>query len=157
MCLPNLENLTFSLYQFFAKLPKPHLDWVVFTIVCSKYNQFLTLGSFYKNPQIAIPNFAKEHPKRQAHIRIMLTCQCEIKSPDLSRRFPIPRVTNTIHRLCDPMCQIRKASFLCGTLGHKQSRQWNYWTYPNFFVRYLKRSILSFTTGITFCIAFQAL
>ena len=63
---------------------------------------------------------------------------------NLSRRFPIPCVTNTI-RSCDPMCQIRKISkisSLFGTLGHKHSRRWDFRTFPNFPDRYLKRSIL---------------
>ena len=40
-------------------------NWVLFTIICSKYTQFLNLGSFVsdENPPIAIPNFVKSTPK----------------------------------------------------------------------------------------------
>ena len=88
MCLPNLENLTFSIpifrsithpivYHFQKKSTQFCQNWVLFTIICSKYTQFLNLGSFVsvEDPPIAIPNFAKRHLKRQAHIRI--PCQCE--------------------------------------------------------------------------------
>ena len=45
-----------------------------------KHSIWIKLGAFYnivsdENPPIAIPNFAKKCPKRQAHIRI--PCQCE--------------------------------------------------------------------------------
>ena len=50
-------------------------------------------------------------------------------------------VTNTIQS-CNPVCQIRKISSLFGTLGHKQSRQWDFRTYLNFPDHYLKRSII---------------
>ena len=58
---------------------------------------------------------------------------------DLSLRFPIPRVTHTI-RSCDPIpvCQIKKMIFLIQHIGQKQSRRWDFRTYPNFPDRYLK-------------------
>ena len=41
-----------------------------FYINLLKYTQFLNLGSFVsdENPSIALPNFARKHPKRQAHL-----------------------------------------------------------------------------------------
>ena len=76
------------------------------------------------------------------------------KTSDLSRTFPIPRVTKTI-RSCDPMCQIRKIlvylpnlaqSSFFGTLAHKQSRRCDCWTYSNFPDHYLKNSIMHVCT-----------
>ena len=58
------------------------------------------------------------------------------------QRFSIRCVINTIPS-CDPMCQIREISSLFGTVGHKQSRWWDFRTYPNFSDHYLKRSIPS--------------
>ena len=88
-CACRTSKIWLSLYQFFAQLPThqytifdkkaPNFAQIgcFFTIICSKYTQFLNLGSFIsdENPPIAIPNFAKKHPKRQAHISI--PCQCE--------------------------------------------------------------------------------
>ena len=93
MCLPNLKNLTFPLTNFSPNYPPINIpflfeklqicpNWVLFTMIASKYTQFFfffffDLGSFIsdRNPPIAIPNFAKKHSKRQAHIPI--PCQCE--------------------------------------------------------------------------------
>ena len=83
MCLPDLENLIFSI-PIFCLISQPSVyhfqktiiqfwpNWVLFTIICPKYTQFYNLGSFNsdENPLIAVPDFAKKRPKRQAHIRI---------------------------------------------------------------------------------------
>ena len=57
-----------KLGAFYNNLPKMHPIYVI-------------SGSFVsdENPLIAIPNFAKKCPKRQAHIRI--PCQCENSPP----------------------------------------------------------------------------
>ena len=60
-------------------------NWVLFTIICPKYTQI-----YNKKPPIAIPNFAKKRPKRQAHIRI--PCQCDNVRPPL-RGLSLPYQT----------------------------------------------------------------
>ena len=90
ICLPDLENLTFSI-PIFCPISHPsvyHLrktstqfwpNWVLFTKNCPKYTQFMWFGIlrlwWKEPPPITIPNFAKKHPKRQEHIR--KPCQCE--------------------------------------------------------------------------------
>ena len=61
-------------YQFCLKSAQICSNWVLFAIICSKYTQFLTLGSFisYKNTLIVISNFAQEPLKRQTHMHPML-------------------------------------------------------------------------------------
>ena len=78
MCLTNLKNLTFSI-PICCPITHPS---VFFTIICSKYTQFLNFGSFVsdENPPIAIPNFVKKHPKRQAHIHIYVY-QANVRTP----------------------------------------------------------------------------
>ena len=88
MCLPNFKNLTFSkpffwrithppVYQFLKKITKFCPNWMLFSIICSKYTQFLNLGSFVSDETflIGILNFTHTHthkncPKRQAHIHL---------------------------------------------------------------------------------------
>ena len=87
----HLKNLTFSI-NFLPNFPPISIPF------SKEMHPILTeLGAFYNNlpkihpsyviwaplslmkPPIAIPNFAKKHPKRQAHIRI--PCQCENPPP----------------------------------------------------------------------------
>ena len=89
MCLPDLENLTISIPIFclicppisipFSKEKHPILTKLgAFYNIWPKIHPiFLNLGCFISDepPPIAIPNFTKKRPKRQAHIRI--PCQCE--------------------------------------------------------------------------------
>ena len=89
MCLPDLENLTISIPIFCQNFPpisipfseKKHPIWIK---LGAFYNNLPKIHPIYviwapsslmENPPIAIPNFAKRCPKRQAHIRI--PCQCE--------------------------------------------------------------------------------
>ena len=51
------------------------------------------------------------------------------------------------------MCQIRKISSSFGKLGHKQSRRWDFQIYPNFPVRYLKRSMVQDQESALVCTA----
>ena len=88
MCLPNLENWTFtipifrpithpSVYLFRWKSTQFCSNLVLLTIICSKYTQVFNLGSFVsdENPPIAIPNFVKKRSKRQAYLRIPSQCE----------------------------------------------------------------------------------
>ena len=89
MCLPDLENLTISIpifclishpsiYHFRKKSTQFWPNWMLFTTFGQKYTQFFEFGLrhlWWNPPPIAIPNFEKKRPKRQAHIRI--PCQCE--------------------------------------------------------------------------------
>ena len=89
MCLLDLENLTISIPIFLPNFPPISIPFSK-----EKHPILIKLGAFYnnlpkihpiyviwapfvsdENPPIAIPNFAKKCPKRQAHIRI--SCQCE--------------------------------------------------------------------------------
>ena len=66
-------NLT-KLGAFYNNLPQIHPIYVIWAPSSSD-----------ENPLIAIPNFAKRCPKRQAHIRI--PCQCENPPPRTYIRF----------------------------------------------------------------------
>ena len=57
-----------KLSAFYNNLPKLHPNFVIWAPSVSN-----------ENPPIAIPNFAKKHPKRQVHIRI--PCQCKNPPP----------------------------------------------------------------------------
>ena len=95
MCLPNLKKSDFLYTNFSPNYPPIGVPFSIekhlilpklgafYHIICSKYTQFLNLGSFVsdENPPIAIPNFAKKHPKRQAHRPIRIPCQCESPPP----------------------------------------------------------------------------
>ena len=72
MCLLNL-GIRLSLGPYINFLPPISIlfsikstqfcpNWVLFTIICSKYTQFVNLGFFVfgENPPIAIPNFPKK-------------------------------------------------------------------------------------------------
>ena len=73
--LPNLEKWTFSIqflpithpsvYPFRQKNTQFCSNWVLFTMICSKYTQFLNLGPFVsdENPSIAKPNCTKKRQK----------------------------------------------------------------------------------------------
>ena len=83
MCLRDLENLTFSIPIFCQIFPVLKEKHPILIKLGAFYNDLSKIQSIYviwapsslmKNP-IAIPNFAKRRPKRQAHIRI--PCQCE--------------------------------------------------------------------------------
>ena len=76
MCLPNFKNLTlftnFLLNYPLISIPfwiekHPILPFcpssVLFTIICSKYTQFLNFAPCLLWKPIGIPNFAKKHPK----------------------------------------------------------------------------------------------
>ena len=92
-CACRTSKIWLSLYQFFAKFSThqytiferkaPNLDQI--GCFLQKFAQntpdLCNLGSFVsdENPPIAIPNFAKRCPKRQAHIRI--PCQCKNPPP----------------------------------------------------------------------------
>ena len=92
-CACRTSKIWLSLYQFFAKFPThqytiferkaPNLDQIGCFLQQFAQNtpNLCNLGSFVsdENPPIAIPNFAKKYPKRQAHIRI--PCQCENPPP----------------------------------------------------------------------------
>ena len=88
-CACQTSKIWLSLYQFFVEFPT-----LQYTVFKKKTPTFDQIGCFYNNlpkihpfyviwapsalmktPPIAIPNFAKKCPKRQAHIRI--PCQCE--------------------------------------------------------------------------------
>ena len=77
-----LSNLPPSVYHFQKKSTQFCPNWALFTIICQ--SSLCSLGSIIsdENPPIAIPNFAKKHPKRQAHMRI--PCQCENHPQDFS-------------------------------------------------------------------------
>ena len=88
-CACRTSKIWLSLYQFFAKFPThqytifgrkaPNLDQIGCFLQQFAQNtpNLCNLGSFVsdENPPIAIPNFTKRCPKRQAHIR--KPCQCE--------------------------------------------------------------------------------
>ena len=75
--LPNFPPISIPFLQkhpiltklgaYYNDLPKIHLIYVIWA------------PSSLMNPPIAIPNFAKKRPKRQAHIRI--PCQCKNPPP----------------------------------------------------------------------------
>ena len=81
-CACRTSKIWLSLYQFFAKFPThqytifekkaPNLDQIGCFLQQFAQNtpNLCNLGSFVsdENPPIAIPNFAKKCPKRQAHI-----------------------------------------------------------------------------------------
>ena len=91
MCLLDLENPTFSIpilnlisypsvYHFRKKMTQFCPNWVLFTIFCLKYNQFLNFGSFVsdENPPIAIPNFEKKKNLKGRHIYVY---QVNVRTP----------------------------------------------------------------------------
>ena len=94
-CACRTSKIWLSLYQFFAEFPThqytiferkaPNLDQIGCFLQQFAQNtpNLCNLGSFVsdENPPIAIPNFAKKCPKRQAHIR--MPCQCENPPPGL--------------------------------------------------------------------------
>ena len=94
-CACRTSKIWLSLYQFFAKFPThqytiferkaPDLIWIKLGAFYNNLPQIHPIyviwapPSLMKTPPIAIPNFAKKCPKRQAHIRI--PCQCENPPP----------------------------------------------------------------------------
>ena len=89
MCLLDLEKSDYLYINFLKNFPPISIPFSK-----EKHPIWIKLGAFYNNlpkihpiyviwapsslmktPPIAIPNFAKKCPKRQAHIRI--PCQCE--------------------------------------------------------------------------------
>ena len=90
MCLPDLENLTFSIpifclishpsvYHF--RKEAPNFDQIgCFLQWFAQYTpSFIRFGfpCLWWKPLIAIPNFVKKCPKRQAHNMHHIPCQCE--------------------------------------------------------------------------------
>ena len=73
-----------SVYHFQKKSTQFFLpNWVLSTLICPKYTQFIKfwlLRLWW--PPIALPNFAKKLPQRQAHIRI----PCQYENPRASGR-----------------------------------------------------------------------
>ena len=109
-CACRTSKIWLSLYQFFAKFPThqytiferkaPNLDQIGCFLQQFAQNtpNLCNLGSFVsdENPPIAIPNFAKKCPKRQAHIHI--PCQCENPPPGLTtgkneQEYTIPDIS----------------------------------------------------------------
>ena len=66
-----------SVYQFWQKSTQLYSNWVLFEQISWNTPNFHKLGAFIwdENHPIAIPKSVKNHPQRQAHIRI--PCQCE--------------------------------------------------------------------------------
>ena len=83
MCLPNLENFTFytNFLPNYPPISIPFMiekhticpNWVLFTIICSKYTQFLNLGpsSPMKTHRTLYQISQKSTPKGSAHTKLM--------------------------------------------------------------------------------------
>ena len=90
MCLPDLENLTFSIpifclishpsvYHFWKKAPNFDQLGAFYNNLRKIHPVLYNLGSLVsdENPPIAIPNFMKKCPEKQAHNMHHIPCQCE--------------------------------------------------------------------------------